>query len=92
MKCQIQWIDPETGKRTPDDNDAVAMAHAHKAEWLLPNGGITNRIVGYSETVERSFPICAHHLAMAQEMALDRARLGPRPGWSFTPLSDGEVN
>jgi hypothetical protein len=77
MKCQIQWIDTETGKPTPDDNDAVAMAHAHKALWSLPCGGIGNRVIGYSQEIHQSFPICAHHLA----------RMKPEwNGWSVTPL------
>jgi hypothetical protein len=77
MKCQIRWID-RNGKPTGDENEAVAMAHYHKAIWLCPAGCIDNRIVGYRDEIDSSHPICAEHLAMAKPGL---------KGWSFTPLN-----
>lgn len=76
MKCAIQWIDKQ-GNSTPDDNPAVAMAHFHKPIWALPCGGPGNKIIGYSDEIERSFPICQAHL--------DRVDATFK-GWSFTLL------
>jgi hypothetical protein len=61
MKCKIQWID-DRGQPTPDDNEAVAIAHYHKAIWLLPSGGPGNKIIDYSDEIKVSFPICQEHL------------------------------
>jgi hypothetical protein len=74
--CKIQWIDSE-GKCTPDQNPAVAIAHAHESIWLRPAGGEDNRVVGYSNKIVESFPICRAHLG----------RLNPGwKGWSVGPL------
>jgi hypothetical protein len=82
MKCTIQWIDRH-GKPTPDDHEAVAMAHFHTPVWSHPCGHEHNRIVGHKPEIQQSFPICAEHLAQAQEKEKDfRA-------WSFTPLEKG---
>ena len=82
MKCRIQWIDKD-GRRTPDDNDAVAMAHFHRPIWEYPGGNPENRIVGYAAETQQSFPICAKHLEQAKG-----PWSRPLPGWSFTPLGE----
>ncbi len=81
MKCQISWIDAN-GKPTPDENDAVMMAHFHEPIWGQPSPD--NRIVGYGE-VRDSFPICAEHYAR-----VDYHFRFPVGGWTFTPI-DSEV-
>jgi hypothetical protein len=84
MKCKIQWID-DKGKPTPDENDAVMMAHYHTPIWGVP--GPNNRIIGYSEEIQESFPICAEHYA--------RVAYSFRPpvgGWTFTPIAEGETD
>ena len=76
MKCQARWIGLD-GKPTPDENPAVAIAHAHKALWSHPGGHPDNRIVGYSTTeIAESFPICADHLPQLRGLK----------GWSVSPL------
>jgi len=82
MKCQVRWIDIK-GQPTPDENDAVMMAHYHESIWATPTGSPDNHIIGYSETIRESFPICAAHYAMVN----DSFRL-PKGGWTFTPLGD----
>lgn len=84
MKCQIQWID-EDGRRTPDDNEAVAMAHVHRSIWAFPNGDPANHIVGYAEDIANSYPICAEHLKR-----LKSPWGTPIRGWSSTPIG-GEM-
>lgn len=81
MKCQVQWIDPKTGKFTPDDNEAVMMAHFHEPIWGTP--GPDNSIKGYSDKIQDSFPICAEHYAR-----VDRHFRPPLGGWTFEPISD----
>jgi hypothetical protein len=76
MKCQIRWID-EKGKPTPDENDAVAMAHFHKPIWSVPTGAPDNRIMGYSDEIQESFPICQAHLDMVKLNFV---------AWTFTPI------
>ena len=78
MKCQVEWINSK-GQFTPDNNDAVMMAHFHEPIWGF---GTTHRrhIEGYG-AIRDSFPICADHYAMVD----DSYKL-PRGGWSFTPL------
>jgi hypothetical protein len=76
MKCQIQWVNKQ-GNPTPDENEAVAIAHFHKPIWALPGGGPGNHIVGYSEEIEREFLICQEHLDA----------VGPDfKAWSFSPI------
>lgn len=88
MKCEIKWIDSQTGRPTPDENEAVGIAHHHESIWALPCGGLGNRIVGYNpDAIRRSFPICAAHMASAT-----RERLDMRNGWSFTALAKGDGN
>lgn len=49
MNCKIQWVDAQ-GQPTPDNNPAVGVA--------------TCRVYNRDGSVdERSFPICAEHLA-----------------------------
>lgn len=78
MKCQVSWVD-EHGKPTPDENDAVMMAHFHEPIWGTPGPG--NKIQGYSEKVRESFPICAQHYAR-----VDATFRMPRGGWTFEPV------
>ena len=80
MKCTIQWIDEE-GKPTPDQNDAVMMAHYHRPKWSLPGGGPGNTITGYHEEIERSFPICKEHYSRVTPKLR-----WPVGGWSFEPI------
>jgi hypothetical protein len=82
MKCQVQWINTQ-GKHTPDDNDAVMMAHFHEPIWGTP--GPNNRIQGYGD-IRESFPICAEHYAM-----VDASFRLPRGGWTFTPIESSVV-
>lgn len=82
MKCQIRWIGLD-GKPTPDQNDAVAIAHYHEAIWKCPTGCIDNRIVGWTEKIAQSFPICADHLPQL------RGLIGR--GWSVSPLPKEEA-
>ena len=60
--CMIQWIDQE-GNPTPDSNEAVMMAFCHDSRWLIPSGSSDNKIVGYTDKIQQSFPICAEHYA-----------------------------
>jgi hypothetical protein len=76
MKCKISWIDP-SGKQTPDENEAVGMAHFHKPLWSVPSGSPDNKIVGYSKKIQESFPICAQHLKRMD---------GTYTGWTYTPF------
>lgn len=79
-KCRIQWISDE-GKPTPDNNAAVMIAHSHEPIWSMPCGGIGDKIIGYSERIHDSFPICANHYSrVTPEM------LWPHGGWSFTKV------
>jgi hypothetical protein len=80
MKCQVRWINAQ-GQPTPDDNDAVMMAHFHEPIWGTPVHSPNNRIQGYSHTVRESFPICAKHYAM-----VDASFRFPRGGWTFSPI------
>ena len=87
MKCEIQWIGRD-GRPTPDENEAVAMAHHHEAIWLIPAGGLDNRIAGYNpDVIQGSFPICAEHLAWAEDR---RARMAAS-GWTFTSIAIEEA-
>lgn len=79
-KCQVRWIDSK-GQLTPDTNNAVMMAHFHEPIWQLPAGGPGNHIVGYSDVIRESFPICAVHYAR-----VDASFRPPRGGWTFTPI------
>jgi len=86
MKCQIQWIDEMTGRQTPDENEAVAMANIHKTVWSLPCGGPGNYLVGYTDEINQSLPICAHHMAQLERgKALDAYQWR---GWSVSPLPE----
>ena len=85
MQCQIQWVDSQ-GNATPDSNDAVAMAHHHEAIWSLPCGGPSNHIVGYSDKISASFPICQMHLDQAKKEKLNLNH----GGWSFGPISQDD--
>ena len=82
MQCQIQWID-DNGKPTPDDNDAIMMAHSHKPKWLLSSGGPGNKQVGYEEEIQQSFPICEKHYA-----SVSPNMRYPRGMWEFSLISD----
>lgn len=77
MKCQVSWVDVK-GQPTPDENEAVMMAHFHEPIWGTP--GPNNRIQGYG-AIRESLPICAEHYAM-----VDASFRLPRGGWSFTPI------
>lgn len=79
-KCQVQWIN-KYGQPTPDQNEAVMVAHYHEAKWLCSTGCENNRIIGYLENVRESFLICAEHSARIT----DDMRF-PKGGWTFTPL------
>lgn len=86
MKCQIKWISKD-GLATPDENEAVAMAHHHESIWSHPGGHIDNHIVGYKpDVITDSFPICAAHLATVAPYS--RIRLECGGGWTFTPLEE----
>lgn len=78
--CKIEWVSDE-GKPTPDNNPAVMMAHSHEPIWSMPCGGIGNQVIGYSDKIRSSFPICsAHYERVTPEM------VWPHGGWSFTTL------
>lgn len=80
MKCQVGWIDAK-GKSTFDENEAVMMAHYHEPIWKTPTGSPDNCIVGYSETIRESYPICAEHYRMVTYQFRP-----PVGGWTFTPI------
>src|SRR5882724_9122171 len=80
MKCQVRWVNAQ-GKPTPDENDAVMLAHYHEPIWGTPGPG--NCIQGYSDKIRESFPICAAHYAM-----VDASVRKPRGGWTFTRIED----
>lgn len=73
MNCQAKWIGLE-GKPTPDQNRAIAIAHAHKAVY------VDGRLTRYEAEIAQSFPVCADHLPQL------RGLIGPGKGWSVTPL------
>ena len=85
MKCEIQWIGLD-GKPTPDNNEAVAIANAHEIIWSHPEGNINNRIVGYSDKIRGSFPICADHLPQLIRLINNPERGKTGRGWSISPL------
>jgi hypothetical protein len=81
MKCMIQWID-KNGNKTPDENEAVCMAHYHDSNIVVTNMAHGHVHTTYLETINRSFPICADHLA---QVTYDM-KYGNGGGWSFTTL------
>lgn len=85
MKCQVKWID-EHGQPTPDENDAVMIAHFHEPLRSLASYS-SNLIVSYSEAIQSSFPICAAHYAR-----VDASYRFPRGGWTFTPITKDTDN
>lgn len=78
MKCQVRWIN-ERGQSTPDDNDAVMMAHFHIANRVMGYADV----LSYSDEIQESFPICAEHYSR-----VDASFRFPRGGWTFTPIKD----
>lgn len=80
ITCEIKWID-NNGQPTPDQNEAIMMAHFHEIVWSLPCGGPGNKEIGYNEKIAQSIPICAAHYAQVTP-----GMHFPEGGWSFTPL------
>lgn len=77
MKCKIQWLSKQ-GQPTPDENEAVAMAHIHHME----EESMLERSVRYKSTICASIPICQQHLDTVT-YTMHYANGG---GWEFTPL------
>jgi hypothetical protein len=73
MKCKIQWVNSEGP--TPDENEAVMIAHFHKPLMMFPASV-------YGEEIQESFPICQNHY----ERVEPRFRLENGGGWTFTPI------
>lgn len=74
MRCKIQWISNETGKATPDENEAVGYVYreAYDIQYPTAIGGC----IHYEET-ER-FPICRLHAAQLTQEGMEH--------WHFVPL------
>lgn len=76
MKCTIKWID-ETGKFTPDDNEAIGFATC-----------ITTDKDGVGEH-SKPYPICAEHLKRLHphHVAWSGTEHEATTKWIFTPLA-----
>jgi hypothetical protein len=80
LKCECQWIN-ERGEKTPDTNNAVAIAIHYQV--LLSNPGSSFKVLGYSDKVSQRFPICQAHLDEAKRLGLDMS-----DGWKFISLGE----
>lgn len=74
-RCKIQWVDPKTGKVTPDTNRAIGTVV--REAWTEQYAGAVGGVINYERSED--YPICAEH-----------AKRLPIPHWVFKPYTTEE--
>lgn len=71
-KCEISWIDPNTGADTGDDHDAIGVTYCEEYVFQRPDG------TGVRIPESRCYGICLDHAMRLNDVAMHR--------WHFVPF------
>jgi hypothetical protein len=92
MMCRIQWIDLETGRATPDHNDAVALAQAFDPrmpgttahEWIIESPfTISNTLERYTKPLTNG---AIHVAEYGWCYPICAKHIKKLPFWRYLPL------
>lgn len=83
MRCAIKWIDLSTGKSTPDNNEAIALAQC--LEPRIPSRDPSKRMwdIDPDKTPSDWYPICDDHIRIMNDRKMIFWSLIPLPGVSL---------